>query len=223
MKRETTYKLLRIAIIFFLLFQLTTISFVAFAQESAVSVLEKAAATFEAAGGISANFTSVTKESGKAVTETTEGTINIKGDKFVLITPEMHTFFNGTTQWVYVDASEEVNISNPTDDELLFINPALLLKNYKKGFNASAKSESTTGGTTVYNIELTPHKNGNITKVALQIDKTSLLPTGIIITMKNGITSTIQISKIKKGLNQPDSYFVFREVDYPDTEVIDLR
>lgn len=223
MKRETKFKFLRIAVIFFFLFQLMAVSFIAFGQESTTVILDKAAAIFETAGGISANFTSTTKESGKLAVEATEGTIDIKGDKFVLITPEMHTFFNGKTQWVYINASDEVNVSNPADDELLFINPAALLKNYKKGFNASTKGESIAGGKTIYNIELTPLKNGNITKVVLQIDKISSLPAGIIVTTKNGITTTIQISKVKKGLNQPDSYFVFRQVDYPDAEVIDLR
>lgn len=32
-----------------------------------------------------------------------------------------------------------------------------------------------------------------------------------------------RISKMKTGVNQPDSYFVFNEKDYPDAEIIDLR
>ena len=49
------------------------------------------------------------------------------------------------------------------------------------------------------------------------------LPASIAVFSKNGISSTIRISKMKTGVNQPDSYFVFNEKDYPDAEIIDLR
>ena len=117
-----------------------------------------------------------------------------------------------------------MNVTNPTGEELQFTNPALLLNSYKKGFTAAYKGESTApNGNAAYDVELTPKKKGDIVKVELQIEKYSNFPARITVTSKNGVSSTIQISQLKTGINQPDRFFVFNEGDYPDVEVIDLR
>ena len=136
----------------------------------------------------------------------------------------MTTWFDGTTQWSYVERNEEVNVSTPTGEELQFTNPALLLRMYKKGFTPQYIGESTaSSGKSAYDIELTPKKKGDILKVELQIEKSSNFPAKIKVEAKNGISSTIHISNLKTGVNQPDDFFVFKESDYPDAEVIDLR
>lgn len=165
-----------------------------------------------------------TRSAGQNAGESFEGTIQMKGDKFTLVTPDALTWFNGTTQWTYVERNEEVNVTNPTGEELQFTNPALLLNSYKKGFTAAYKGESTApNGKAAYDVELTPKKKGDIVKVELQIEKYSNFPARITVTSKNGVSSTIQISQLKTGINQPDRFFVFNEEDYPDVEVIDLR
>ena len=78
-------------------------------------------------------------------------------------------------------------------------------------------------GKAAYDIELVPKKKSDIVRVELQIEKFSALPVSIAVFSKNGINSTIRISKIKTGVNQPDGFFVFFEKDYPDAEIIDLR
>ena len=89
---------------------------------------------------------------------------------------------------------------------------------YKKGFTPQYIGESTaSSGKSAYDIELTPKKKGDILKVELQIEKSSNFPAKIKVEAKNGI------SNLKTGVNQPDDFFVFKESDYPDAEVIDLR
>ena len=90
--------------------------------------------------------------------------------------------------------------------------------------SAAYKGESTApNGKAAYDVELTPKKKGDIVKVELQIEKYSNFPARITVSSKNGVSSTIQISQLKTGINQPDRFFVFNEGDYPDVEVIDLR
>jgi len=186
-------------------------------------ILDKASAALEKANGISASFALHFKgmEQGS---ESFEGTIQMKGDKFTLVTPDAYTWYDGKTQWVYRIRNEEVNISEPSGEELQYVNPTLLLRVYKKGFTASYKGESTaSSGKTAYDIELTPKKKADIVKVLLQIEKISSMPSRITIEDKNGAQTTIQINEIKTGLNQPDTFFVFNSKEYPDAEVIDLR
>lgn len=190
----------------------------------AAAILAQAAAVYENANGLTAAFTLRTHSEATRTTESFEGTIDMKGDKFVLNTPDMVTWFDGRTQWTYVGRNDEVNVSTPTGDELQFTNPALLLRTYQKGFTPSYKGESTApNGKAAYEIELTPKKKGDILKVNLQIEKLTHYPASITLEGKNGLSHTIRISKLKTNINQPDDFFVFKEADFPDAEIIDLR
>lgn len=192
--------------------------------QNPVSILDKAATAYENANGISASFTLNTRSEVQKMSESFEGTIQMKGDKFTLITPDMSTWFDGKTQWTYVERNDEVNVSTPSGEELQFTNPAMLLRVYKKGFTPAYIGESTAAnGKTAYDIKLTPKKKGDILSVELQIEKFSGYPVKIRIEAKNGISNTIHISDLKTGVNQSDDFFVFKESEYPDAEVIDLR
>ena len=222
MKRDNKIKVCRILAVVFLCFW--TISGVRVLAQNATSILDKAASAYEDSNGLTAYFTMQTRSDVQKVSESFDGTIDIKGDKFVLKTPDMITWFDGTTQWSFVERNEEVNVSTPTGEELQATNPALLLRSYEKGFTAKYKGESTApSGKAAHDIELVPKKKSDIVRVELQIERFSGLPASIAVFSKNGISSTIRISKMKTGVNQPDSYFVFNEKDYPDAEIIDLR
>lgn len=224
MKREQKIKIWRAIAIFGLLACLLFGIRVTSRAQNAASILDKAADAYEKSNGISASFALNTRSDVQKVSESFEGTINMKGDKFTLVTPDMVTWFDGTTQWSYVERNDEVNVSTPSGEELQFTNPALLLRAYKKGFTPKYIGESTaSNGKSAYDIELTPKKKGDILKVELQIEKFSNFPTKIKVEAKNGISNTIHISNLKTGVNQPDDFFVFKESDYPDAEVIDLR
>lgn len=199
-------------------------SHVGIIAQNATTILDKAAAAYDNSNGLTARFAIQTRSEVQNVSENFEGTVDIKGDKFVLRTPDMVTWFNGTTQWSYVERNEEVNVTTPSGEELQMTNPALLLRSYKKGFTAQYKGESTaSNGKAAYDIELTPKKKGDILKVELQIEKFSGLPVTISVFSKNGIRNTIRISNMKTGANQPDSYFDFNPKEFVDAEIIDLR
>lgn len=193
------------------------------AQE-AQAILDQAAQAYEQSNGIKANFAIHSVVPQQNISESFEGVINMKGDKFKLETPDMITWYNGETQWVYLMRNEEVNVSTPSGDELQLTNPAVLLRLYKKGFAVQYKGTSTTRqAKSAYDITLTPKKKSDIQQVDLQIEKVSHIPAAITITDKNGATVSIHISKWETGKNQADSFFSFNESDYPDAEVIDLR
>ena len=107
------------------------IAFVASAQ-NASEILDKAAQVYEQSQGIKANFSLHTSIPQQGVSESFEGTIQMRGDKFKLETPDMITWYDGSTQWAYVLRTEEVNVSTPGGDELQVTNPAVLLRSYKK-------------------------------------------------------------------------------------------
>lgn len=190
--------------------------------QTAADIVDKAAAAYEKANGITASFDLHTRIDGQGA-ESFEGQIQMKGDKFTLQTPDMHIWYDGKTQWVLVERNDEVNVTTPTGEELQTTNPVVLLRTYKKDYTASLTGESTaSSGKTAYDVVLTPKKKGDISKVELQIEKLSGYPTRIAVHMKTG-TTTIQISRMQTGVNQPDATFAFNPKDYPDVEIIDLR
>lgn len=192
--------------------------------QDAQAILDKAAQMYEQSNGIKANFSIHSVVPQQNISESFEGIIEMKGDKFKLETPDMITWYDGQTQWVYVMRNDEVNVSTPSGDELQLTNPAVLLRQYKKGFSVQYKGTSTTRqAKSAYDITLIPKKKSDIQQIDLQIEKMSNIPAAITITDKNKATVSIYISKWETGKNQSDSVFSFNESDYPDAEVIDLR
>ena len=96
--------------------------------QKAEALLDKAAAAYEKSNGIQATFAANVRHEKAGVAESFEGTIRMKGNKFALVTPDMRTWYNGSTQWTYMVRSKEVNLSTPTGDELESTNPLTLLR-----------------------------------------------------------------------------------------------
>ncbi len=127
--------------IFSVLIALLSLPVIAQQQQSqAKAVLDKTAEAFRKAGGVKADFTIKAVTNGLA--EGSEsGTIQLKGEKFVLKTSDVVTWFDGKTQWSYVIKNDEVNVSTPTQEELQQINPYTFLYIYQKGFSYKLGSE----------------------------------------------------------------------------------
>jgi hypothetical protein len=83
------------------------------AQPSAKSVLDKCAATVSAKEGISAQFRMESAQYGNA-----SGTIAVKGRKFHATTAAASMWFDGTTQWTYLQKNNEVSVVTPTEAQL---------------------------------------------------------------------------------------------------------
>lgn len=191
----------------------------------AKELLDKSAIVYKSANGISASFTLNIKNVKEKVTESFDGNIIMKDDKFYITTPDVETWFNGKTQWVYLKGNDEVNVSEPSPEELQMINPSTIFHMYQKGFNYKYIGEKKDiKGKAVYEIELIPqNKKAELSKIIVQIGKTSNLPTSISLINKNQINNIIYINQYQTNMNYPDNIFVFDKKKYPKAEIIDLR
>lgn len=197
-----------------------------FAQNDAkaLDVLNKASAAYTKAGGVKAGFSLKTYISGWRLKDMIDGTIRLKGSKFKLEVDEMTTWFDGKNQWVRLKNNSEVNLSNPSEEELLKINPVNVFQLYKHGYNCKWLGEKSEGGKKVVRISLIPtNKNENLQSIVASFEKKSYRPTSIIITNKDKSGSQVSIPSYETGQNFPDTFFVFPQKSYPNTEVIDLR
>lgn len=193
------------------------------AQESPQSILDKVSATFDRDKGIKAELSIQLSEQG-GHKRTSTGTICIKGEKFVMETPHMTTWFNGKTLWSYLPNSDEVSVSNPTKEELRNINPYLLLSSYKRGYACTLGNRKTYQGKAVYEVELTPAKaDYGIVAITACIDQQTLRPLCIEFLQDDGLLTKIDIQAYHVKQDFAESLFSFDRKKYPDAEIIDLR
>lgn len=99
-------------------------------DKQAREILDKTANALQQAGGIRATFGG-----------TGNGTLLLKGNRFYLNSGGIQSWFDGKTQWSYLESSEEVNVSNPTPEELQTINPYALLSIYKTDIIISMRGQ----------------------------------------------------------------------------------
>lgn len=199
--------------IFLIVLLLGTALLQAVAQQDAKaeSILNKMAATYRQAGGISLTFGG-----------TQRGKLLLKGNKFYLESGGIRTWFDGKTQWSYVAQNEEVNVSTPTPEELQSVNPYALLTSYKKSFNYRYVGSKTRQGKRGQEIVLTPKASQDVKSITLNV-KENGSPVYIAIQLQNGEKQEFQISSYQTGVNLPDATFRFNKQKYPQAEIIDLR
>lgn len=192
--------------------------------QNAKSILDKASDAYRKAGSVTATFTLDSKDTKTQNVYSYDGTAHMKGDKFKIEIPDAITWFDGKTQWVYIKDTDEVNITEPTGEELQSISPSVLFNIYKKGFDLSYKGERKSGGKTVYEIELSPQKKaGEFTKIIVQIEKSSYIFHKITLIDKNDLENTLTIRKYQIENMFSDDLFKFNKNDYSSAEIIDLR
>lgn len=174
------------------------------------TILDKVAKNVNRPTGATADFTI----QGDGVSS--KGNIAIKGNKFRATTAEGIVWFDGKTQWTYMKANEEVNVNTPDAKQQARMNPYYFITLYKKGYNMTSKSIGSG-----YEVHLTAQsKSQSLQEIYITVSK-SYLPTKVRFSQK-GKWTTITVSNFKAA-NLSDSSFTFREKDYPNAEVIDLR
>lgn len=189
------------------------------AQElNAKEILDRTAGNLRNAGGVKATFTIRTSDG------TSTGTIRLKGDKFLLEADGATTWFDGRTQWSYLASSEEVNVSEPTAEELQSINPYALLSLYKNGYKEKLGKLENSQDNSLYKVVLTAtNRKQDLQCIIMYITKDSFRPVRVSMAQKGGETVVIIINSYQTGQSYPDSLFVFDKKAYPKAEVIDLR
>ena len=198
--------------IFSVLIALLSLPVIAQQQQSqAKAVLDKTAEAFRKAGGVKADF--IIKS------------VQLKGEKFVLKASEVITWFDGKTQWSYVVRNDEVNVSNPTQEELQQINPYTFLYMYQKGFSYKLGTVKTYGGKAVWEVILTAKdKKQDLERITLYVTKNTYEPLYILLQQRDQQTrNEITVTGYQTRLNYADSIFSFDKKQYPNAEIIDLR
>lgn len=189
--------------------------------QSARTVLDKTAARMTKSGDVKAQF-KATQFNGTTPQGDTAGTLLLSGRKFQMVTDELTSWYDGTTEWTMMKGSDEVNVTTPTEEEQAAINPATLVGIYKKGYRFSL-SESTLRGKSTFVVYLkAKNKKAAFSDIIVDVDKATYDPL-CFRAKKDGNWMRLSVLSFQNGLSLPASTFAFPSKDFPDIEVIDLR
>ena len=197
-----------------------------YAQGSAKSksILDNANQEYEKSEGIKLIFTINTEDSYGSAYEPQAGTAMVKGNKFKLDLPYATTWFDGKTQWVLLKNANEVNISNPSAEELATISPLALLNMYKTGYVLKDPRSRTIKGIEVFEVGMTPtNKSHELKTISIAINKKTNAIVEIEFTTNNGISNRIAVSEFNLNDRYSNDLFSFNKLNHPGVEVIDLR
>ena len=175
------------------------------ATPTAAQLLAQAVEQIKKSPSLQATFRASTSD-GSA-----QGSILLSGNRFKL---------DGRTQWAYSPRTGEVNISEPTFEELAQINPFAVIGSLKDGYNAR-RVNAPKGSD---RLELTPkHKGGDYSKVTLTLNAATHYPSAIEIVATDGARINIAVTSVKAGKMPDASAFRFNRSLYPRAEIVDLR
>lgn len=187
------------------------------AAGNADAIINQVVKTYRAANGISVNYI-ITTDQGQ-----TSGNIAMRGEKFRMLSADLKCWYNGTLQWSYTPVTEEVNITQPTAEELQMVNPYSIISSFRQTFSTQLLKSATASN---HEVQMLP-KNGKLTdikSVRLTINRTTSLPVKIIFELKDRSSVIVTLSNYKTQQNFPDNTFVFNKAMVPaGTPVVDLR
>lgn len=194
-----------------------------FAQ-SAEDLMKKAETSFYNDGGVKANFTLAVENKAKATSESFDGTILMKGNRFFIQTPEIKVWYNGTDQWTLLSNSDEVNLTAPAEAESDAMNPSVLFKLYKNGFKATKLQDKKVDNQNFYQIRLEPKtKRADLRSITVLINKSNFQIKEIVMDQNNQSANKIRITQYNRNQSLKDSDFIFNPKQYPNIDIIDLR
>lgn len=202
---------------------LTAIAVACLAQDkpTPMALLDKTHAILSQGGGVTGQFTATTFQ-GTSPQNTTSGTMSMMGQKYVLKTPDMSTWYNGKKQWTMIAGTDEVNVTVPTTAELSQSSPGAYLSLYKQGYKLSIK------GTTLRNRKAwdvtmkARSKKQQPSQVVVTIDAQTNHPMCIRVKYRNDWSRiSIQNLRTNNKLNARD--FEFPASQYPGVEIININ
>lgn len=180
--------------------------------QDATKILDTAAARFKESGDVRITFRANTQHG------TNVGTLDVSSNKFFCDLSGAMVWFDGKTMWHYTKSTQEVNITNPSANEVARMNPYSFISLYKKGYNCKMGKSTAS----YYEVVLTGGKKTAYKEVVVHLDKAAYKPVYVkTVTAKS--TTEININSFLKNQNFRANYFSFNKKEFPKAEIVDLR
>lgn len=182
---------------------------------TASQVMDKAKARFEQAKSLTADYT-ITANGHRD-----KGHVLTSSGRFVLTSSQLHTWYDGLTLWSYDPTMGEVNISEPSGEELGEIHPLGMLDKWRDHFTATLLANPPKGA---YVVKLLPRRRGGpYRSVVVTLSRKTFLPQKVVLTTADGRVATVTVESILVGNIINQQTFRFTPSQAPGAKIVDLR
>lgn len=192
-------------------------------------ILDKMSAKYKNMNSFRAEFKYTLTSNTNKKTDTFEGVITVKKNKYRIKIGHQEIFNNNKTVWTYLEDAKEVSITNfePDPNDPLQT-PTQIFEMYQKGFKYLYLGERVIDGVAYDVVDLAPEnpKQSKVKffKIQLLIDKRdNSLKSWEMFENQNINRYSFSVKKLVPNVNVDDNYFVFDTKAYPAVEVVDLR
>ena len=180
-------------------------------DKQAETILERAASAYQEISCLSIQFNG-----------SMTGEMILQGECFYMDYGGVKSWFDGKTQWSYVERNEEVNVSTPSQEELNSVHPYAWISRYKTDFNCKYNGKKTLSGKQVDEVTLIPKQKSELSKITLCLTADSE-PVMICIAQNGGDEQRLNVTSCEIKRKQDISAFRFDKSKYPNADIIDLR
>ena len=189
--------------------------------QDAMKVLDIAADRIRKAGNVKIEYKAGIFSNGTE-TGSSSGTMWLQESKMKLEADGIKTWYNGKTRWCYVPEANEVNIDEPNKKEMAAMNPYTFMNIYKKGFKMTVK-ETVLRGEAVYEVYLKArYAKMEVKEIYVDVRKSDYQPLCIRL-RENKDWQRVSVLSFKGNLNLSDDFFTFKESEYPNVLINDMR
>lgn len=189
--------------------------------QDAMKVLDIAADRIRKAGNVKIEYKAGIFSNGTE-TGSSSGTMWLQESKMKLEADGIKTWYNGKTRWCYVPEANEVNIDEPNKKEMAAMNPYTFMNIYKKGFKMTVK-ETVLRGEAVYEVYLKArYAKMEVKEIYVDVRKSDYQPLCIRL-RENKDWQRVSVLSFKGNLNLSDDFFTFKENEYPNVLINDMR
>lgn len=201
-----------------LLFILSILPSILFAQDRAKEILDQVSEKTASYSTIEAHFKNSIISQAAGINESQNGILYIQGDFYRLEMDAQTIISDGESNWIHLIDEEEVQITE-VDEEEESMSPSKMFTIYQEGYKYKFVSESANN----YAIDLIPEESGSFIKIELRINKREMRINGFTLFDKNGGSYAYDISSFKANQTFEKDFFQFNTNAHPHVDVIDLR
>lgn len=148
------------------------------------------------------------------------GSVVMEGDKFRLSILGMEAAYDGTTMYMYSEDTQELTLTNPTEQELQQINPL----RFAKALAAVSRVEEKQAKNGNQVVTLYPNElSAGIMRVTLTLDKAGKLPVSIEVKEANQSSRLVFVEPILSPITSHHSPLTSFSLEKPGAFLNDLR